>query len=115
MRLPERKTPMRWKNSRTQCALIATVALVFCLLAASCSGNDSKKATESLNPSQQTLVVGSWGGAYQEAQRKAFFEPFMKETGIKIVETSTPDYGKFYEWQNAGSASVDVVDVETYF
>jgi len=61
------------------------------------------------------LTIGSWGGAYQEAQRKAFFEPFTKETGIKIVETSTPDYGKFYEWQKGGTTSVDVVDVETYF
>lgn len=64
---------------------------------------------------ENTLVVGSWGGAYQEAQRKAFFEPFMKETGIKIIETSTPDYAKFYEWQEAGAATIDVVDVETYF
>jgi putative spermidine/putrescine transport system substrate-binding protein len=65
------------------------------------------------NPQQ--LVVGSWGGAYQEAQRKAYFEPFARETGIKIIETSTPEYGKFYEWQRSGTASADVVDVETYF
>jgi putative spermidine/putrescine transport system substrate-binding protein len=63
----------------------------------------------------QTLTIGSWGGAYQEAQRKAFFEPFTRETGIKIVEASTPDYGKFYEWQRGGTAPIDVVDVETYF
>jgi len=61
------------------------------------------------------LVVGSWGGAYQEAQRKAYFQPFARETGIKIIETSTPEYGKFYEWQRSSSASADVVDVETYF
>ena len=27
------------------------------------------------------LTVVSWGGAYQEAQRKAYFDPFMKKTG----------------------------------
>jgi putative spermidine/putrescine transport system substrate-binding protein len=63
----------------------------------------------------QTLTIGSWGGAYQAAQRKAFFEPFTRETGIKIVEASTPDRGKFYEWERAGTAAIDIVDVETYF
>src|ERR1044072_8905608 len=32
------------------------------------------------------LTVVSWGGAYQDSVRKAFFEPFMKESGDKIVE-----------------------------
>ena len=33
-----------------------------------------------------TVTVVSWGGAYQDSVRKAFFEPFMKETGSKIIE-----------------------------
>jgi len=33
-----------------------------------------------------TVTVVSWGGAYQDSVRKAFFEPFMKETGGKVVE-----------------------------
>ncbi|MBZ9603072.1 ABC transporter substrate-binding protein [Phyllobacterium chamaecytisi] len=32
------------------------------------------------------LTVTSSGGAYQEAQRKAIFEPFVKATGIKLTE-----------------------------
>jgi len=36
----------------------------------------------------EQLVIASFGGQYQDAQRKAFFEPFTKETGIKIVEVS---------------------------
>lgn len=35
---------------------------------------------------QDSITVVSWGGAYQDSVRKAFFEPFMKETGGKIVE-----------------------------
>jgi len=31
------------------------------------------------------LVVQTWGGTIDEAQRKGFFEPFTKETGIKVV------------------------------
>src|SRR3954468_15638028 len=34
------------------------------------------------------LTVTSWGGSYEDAQRKLFFEPFQKETGIKLVEDS---------------------------
>lgn len=34
------------------------------------------------------VVVDSWGGIFQDAQRKAIFEPFTNETGIKVVELS---------------------------
>jgi spermidine/putrescine-binding protein len=34
----------------------------------------------------ESLTVVSWGGAYQDSVRKAFFEPFMKESGDKIVD-----------------------------
>src|SRR3989338_1295002 len=88
----------------TTCALLA---ILVALLPA------CKRLSET--DDSDVLVVASWGGAYQGAQRKAFFEPFTRETGIKIVETSTPEYGKFYEWLQSGSASVDVADVETYF
>jgi putative spermidine/putrescine transport system substrate-binding protein len=32
-----------------------------------------------------SVTVVSWGGAYQDSVRKAFFEPFMKDSGDKIV------------------------------
>ena len=34
----------------------------------------------------ETLTVTSWGGAYSMSQRKAYYEPFMKETGHVILE-----------------------------
>ncbi len=37
------------------------------------------------------LVVASWGGPYQEALRKAHFEPFAKATGIRVIETTFED------------------------
>jgi putative spermidine/putrescine transport system substrate-binding protein len=57
------------------------------------------------------LVVCSWGGAYQEAQRKAMFQPFEKETGIKIVEASPTDYGKLKAMVQSGNVEWDLVDV----
>jgi putative spermidine/putrescine transport system substrate-binding protein len=32
------------------------------------------------------LTIISWGGSFQEAQRKAYFDPFTAATGIKIVD-----------------------------
>lgn len=57
------------------------------------------------------LVVCSWGGAYQEAQRKSMFEPFEKESGIKIVEASPTDYGKLKAMVLSKNVEWDLVDV----
>lgn len=64
---------------------------------------------------QQELVVVSYGGAYQEAQRKAYFEPFEKMTGIKIrEETHTGDFAKIKAMVDSGNVVWDVIDVEAY-
>jgi hypothetical protein len=34
------------------------------------------------------LTVVSWGGAYQDAQREVYFEPFKQATGIDLIEDS---------------------------
>jgi len=34
------------------------------------------------------LTVASWGGAYQDVQRKIFFEPYSQASGNKVVEDS---------------------------
>ncbi|TIQ35250.1 MAG: ABC transporter substrate-binding protein [Mesorhizobium sp.] len=36
-----------------------------------------------------TITVASWGGTYQEAQTKAFFDPTAKELGITIKQDTT--------------------------
>ena len=45
------------------------------------------------------LSIMASGGAWQDAQRKAWFEPFSKETGTKIVEQEyLGDLGKVKPW-----------------
>lgn len=34
------------------------------------------------------LTVVSWGGAYQDAQKQVYFEPFRKATGIAMIDES---------------------------
>lgn len=60
-----------------------------------------------------SISVMSFGGAYQEAQRKAVFEPYTAETGTKVDEQ---EYGgeiaKIAAMVESGNTTVDVVDVD---
>ena len=59
------------------------------------------------------LTITSWGGAYQESQRKAFFEPFIA-AGNKITEAEyNGEIAKIRAMVEAGAVSWDVVDVDT--
>ena len=60
------------------------------------------------------LTVVSWGGAYQEAQRKAYFEPFMKKTGKKVLDESyNGEMAKIRAMVEANNVTWDVVQVES--
>ncbi len=60
------------------------------------------------------LVIVSWGGSYQDAQRKAHFEPFEKSTGAKIVEIKEgPRIAKLKAMVDSGNIEWDVIDFET--
>lgn len=59
------------------------------------------------------LTITSWGGAYQESQRKAFFEPYIAE-GNKITEAEyNGEIAKIRAMVEANAVTWDVVDVDT--
>ena len=59
------------------------------------------------------LTVVSWGGTYQDAQRKVYFEPFKAETGIPLVEDSWDGgVGALRAKVEGGAVPWDVVQVE---
>ncbi len=58
----------------------------------------------------QSLNVTSWGGAYQAAQRQAYFLPFQEQFGIRIVEDSPVEYAKIRSMVETGNVTWDVVD-----
>jgi putative spermidine/putrescine transport system substrate-binding protein len=63
--------------------------------------------------SARDLTVVSWGGAYQEAQKKVYFEPFLK-TGTKMTDESWDGgIGVLRTKVQAGNANWDVVQVES--
>jgi putative spermidine/putrescine transport system substrate-binding protein len=52
--------------------------------------------------------VCSWGGALQAAQRKAYFEPFERLCGIKVIESEGPDSVKVKAMVDTGNVEYDV-------
>lgn len=60
------------------------------------------------------LVVVSWGGSYSAAQRKALYEPFMKETNAVILEDEwSGDMAKIRAMVETGNYTGDVYDAES--
>lgn len=60
----------------------------------------------------QSIVFTSWGGTTQDAQTKAWAEPFTAETGINVLQDGPTDYGKIKAMVESENVSWDVVDVE---
>ena len=60
------------------------------------------------------LTIMATGGAWQDAQRKAWFGPFTVETGVKMVEQEyLGDLGKIKAMVDTGDVPIDLVTVET--
>lgn len=55
------------------------------------------------------VVIRTIGGAYEEANVKAIFEPFTKATGIEIVKVPA-SLGKLLAMFEAGNMELDIVD-----
>ncbi len=68
----------------------------------------------SLHAQARDLTVVSWGGNFQDAQRKIFFEPFAKELGKPVLDESWDGgYGVLQAKVKAGVPNWDVVEVES--
>jgi putative spermidine/putrescine transport system substrate-binding protein len=62
----------------------------------------------------QEMTIVSWGGAYQNSQIKAYYEPFMaKNPGVNIItdESSAEAVAKLRAMNEANNITWDVVDV----
>lgn len=60
------------------------------------------------------LTAVSWGGAYQESQRKAYFEPYAAAKNVKVKEEEYDgELGKLKAMKESGSVTWDVMDVDS--
>lgn len=61
---------------------------------------------------KEITVVTYGGGAYQAAQKKAFFEPFTEKTGIKVNSVIwNAEYDKLKTMVESGKVTWDAVDI----
>jgi putative spermidine/putrescine transport system substrate-binding protein len=77
----------------------------------------AQDATTELPPCEgcsDSMVIMSWGGAYQNSQLKAYVEPYQAITGISVTwdESSNEAIAKLRAAQEAGNMPYDLVDVE---
>lgn len=67
----------------------------------------------SLPAHARDLTVVSWGGNYQEAQRKIYFQPFAAKIGATVLDESWDGgYGVLQAKVKAGTPNWDAVQVE---
>ena len=59
-----------------------------------------------------SFVFVSWGGGFQEGQRKAYLAPFQEKFGVKIIEDSPPTpYSKIGVMAETGNITWHIVDI----
>ena len=61
------------------------------------------------------MVFASWGGAYQDAQKISYCDPFEKSTGATVVQDSPASGAKLRTMVESGTPIWDVVDVTDIF
>src|SRR6202451_1818772 len=59
-----------------------------------------------------TVRICSYGGALQDAQRKAYFKPFEELSGIKVIEAEGPDPAKVKAMVDSKHIAYDVTAPE---
>ncbi len=58
------------------------------------------------------VVVASYGGSFQDAQAKAFFEPYAKATGTKVIGTTGTGHAKIKAMVMSGNVTWDVISAD---
>ncbi|MCA9860915.1 MAG: hypothetical protein KC438_14395, partial [Thermomicrobiales bacterium] len=58
------------------------------------------------------VVVASWGGTFQAAQREAYFEPFQELSGITVIEAEGPSIAQVQAMVDTGNIEWDVVQLD---
>jgi putative spermidine/putrescine transport system substrate-binding protein len=101
--------------------VIAMLCAALAAGAAACGGGDGSGSTSSAaatsttasglpDLSGKTITYYGFGGAGDDALKKALFEPFEKATGAKVVVDGPVDYAKVQAQIKAKNVSYDVVD-----
>jgi putative ABC transport system substrate-binding protein len=61
---------------------------------------------------ENELVAADYGGVTTEVSRRAFYQPFEKATGIKVIEATTTGFAQLKAMILAGNVQWDIVSTE---
>ncbi|WP_433077236.1 ABC transporter substrate-binding protein [Dactylosporangium sp. CA-052675] len=79
-------------------------AVVVALGITACSGGGDEKGS---------ITYAGFGGTYQDAVKATLFEPYSKETGVKVLyDSSGSDVAKLVQMSKSNSMTVDLIDAE---
>ncbi len=84
----------------------------------SAGASPSEASSAACNPPKQdgvTLSFTSFGGVYQEAQRKSWLQPYTELTGVQFTEDENSSNATIKTQVEAGQVTWDVVDVGNDF
>lgn len=86
-------------------------AALLALTAAGC-----RSTTAPATQAADTLTAVSWGGDYQAAMTKAWFDPFAQsQPNMTVLQDEPTDYPTLQSMVESGDVTWDVVDVENDF
>lgn len=63
----------------------------------------------------KTVVFASWGGAYQDAEKTCYCDPFAQATGAKVLQDGPMNTAKFRTMIDGGAPDWDVTDITIDF
>jgi putative spermidine/putrescine transport system substrate-binding protein len=63
----------------------------------------------------KTVVFAGWGGAYQDAEKTSYCDPFAKETGARVLQDGPMNAAKFRAMIESGAPNWDVADITIDF
>ena len=95
--------------------LLLLGAIVFGIIASQSPATEitvDSNISEPIEPVE--LVIVSYGGSYQDAQRKAFFEPFERQYGVEIRDISySGDLAEIEAMMASGNVHWDIIAIES--
>src|SRR5262245_7025678 len=103
MPMNERETHMNDRNTRRGASrrnfLIGSAALGATLAAPS-----------HVRGANERVVYANWGGSWEQAMRRAWAEPFTKESGIQVVGAGGNTLGRLQAMVDAKKTEWDIVE-----
>src|SRR5205807_10470269 len=88
---------------------LCVAGAMLALIVSSAAPRAQGSAKEPAKPAQ--IVVNDSGGAMGTWMRKAYFDPFEKTYGIRVVETSPVDFGKLRAMVESGNVEWTVTEI----